>query len=102
MRVANVIAYVSVGVLTVILYPLVHDVLTVSGIRDTVVVSNLTLNIVLVGVILGGSSPWLIKKLFPRLSPKKRRLLLVPTALLLAALYLIILYSGGYELKFIS
>jgi hypothetical protein len=88
---------IALALLIVPAYLYARSLLIMQEPSGDVVVSNLTLNLVMVGMIMGGMAPWIQKRFFPT-----RKWMYVPILLIIVVIFLTMLVAGGYHLRFIG
>ena len=91
--------YVGVMILFAISYITVRDTMIYS-LPPRIVISNVTLNYVLVACLAGGLTGWISwTKLFAKHSKGVRVLLTFIVALVAAGIWLVLMAAGGYDIK---
>lgn len=92
------IIYIVLAAAVIVSYSFIKSrLLSQEPYDETVILSNLTLNYVLVVVIVGAIVPKYLKK---RYLPKAPTITIVPIAIVVAAVLLIVLKTLGMEMRF--
>jgi len=96
-RRVGIALYSALAILTGLSYWTVRPTVIAQEPTDTsIIASNLTLNLLLCVLLVGACVPWVTRKLFP----KRFKVMLVPTAVVMGVALLLVLRAFGVAMRF--